>query len=77
MLHISYLYRIHAATFLPFRAYSIDNQLIIDTRGELLEKMPHHYIMVCLYLDFYLLHLQLVLKLGTKVLKHTIVVFTT
>ena len=31
MLHISYLYRIHAATFLPFRAYSIDNQLIIDT----------------------------------------------
>lgn len=28
---------------------------------ELLEKMPHHYIMVCLYLDFYLLHLQFVL----------------
>ena len=31
MLHISYLYRIHTVTFLPFRAYSIDNQLIIDT----------------------------------------------
>ena len=24
-------YRIHTVTFLPFRAYSIDNQLIIDT----------------------------------------------
>ena len=31
MLHISYLYRIHAVTFLPFRAYNTDNQLIIDT----------------------------------------------
>ena len=27
-----YLYRIHAVTFLPFRAYNTDNQLIIDTR---------------------------------------------
>ena len=26
-----YLYRIHAVTFLPFRAYNTDNQLIIDT----------------------------------------------
>ena len=29
MLHISYLYRIHTVTFLPFRVYNIDNQLII------------------------------------------------
>ena len=28
---ISYLYRIHIVTFLPFRAYNTDNQLIIDT----------------------------------------------
>ena len=27
----SYLNRIHIATFLPFRAYNTDNQLIIDT----------------------------------------------
>ena len=27
----SYLHRIHTATFLPFRAYNTDNQLIIDT----------------------------------------------
>ena len=26
-----YLNRIHTATFLPFRAYNTDNQLIIDT----------------------------------------------
>ena len=26
-----YLNRIHIATFLPFRAYNTDNQLIIDT----------------------------------------------
>ena len=26
-----YLYRIHIATFLPFRTYNTDNQLIIDT----------------------------------------------
>ena len=31
MLHISYLYRIHTVTFLPFRAYNTDNQLIINT----------------------------------------------
>ena len=31
MLHISYLHKIHIATFLPFRAYNTDNQLIIDT----------------------------------------------
>ncbi|WP_444363807.1 leucine-rich repeat domain-containing protein [Prevotella sp.] len=31
MFTFSYLNRIHIATFLPFRAYNIDNQLIIDT----------------------------------------------
>lgn len=31
MLLILYLYRIHIATFLPFRTYNTDNQLIIDT----------------------------------------------
>ena len=31
MLHISYLHKIHIATFLPFRAYNTDNQPIIDT----------------------------------------------
>ena len=30
-MSISYQYRTYIATFLPFRAYSIDNQLIIDT----------------------------------------------
>ena len=30
-ISISYQYRTYIATFLPFRAYSIDNQLIIDT----------------------------------------------
>lgn len=28
-----YLNRIHTATFLPFRAYNTDNQLITDTSG--------------------------------------------
>ena len=40
MLHISYLYRIHTVTFLPFRAQSIDNQLIIDTG---IENSRKHY----------------------------------
>lgn len=31
MSHISYLYRIHTATFLPFRAYNTDYQLIINS----------------------------------------------
>ena len=31
MLHISYLYRIYTVTFLPFRAYNTDNQLIIHS----------------------------------------------
>ena len=31
MLHISYLYRIHTVTFLPFRAYNTYNQLIIHS----------------------------------------------
>lgn len=30
-MSISYQYRTYIATFLPFRAYNIDNQLIIDT----------------------------------------------
>ena len=34
MLYISYLYRIHIATFLPFRAYNTDNQLIIRLKIE-------------------------------------------
>lgn len=29
-----YLYRIHTVTFLPFRTYNTDNQLIIDTSIE-------------------------------------------
>ena len=33
-----YLYRIHAVTFLPFRAYNTDNQLIIDTLIEALRR---------------------------------------
>ena len=31
MFTFSYLIRIHTVTFLPFRAYNTDNQLIIDT----------------------------------------------
>lgn len=31
---ILYLYRIHAVTFLPFRAYNTDNQLIIHSPYE-------------------------------------------
>ena len=38
-MSISYQYRTYIATFLPFRAYSIDNQLIIDTMA----------IMLCLF----------------------------
>ena len=33
-MSISYQYRTYIATFLPFRAYSIDNQLIIDTQAD-------------------------------------------
>ena len=34
-MRFSYLIRIHTVTFLPFRAYNTDNQLIIDTLTEL------------------------------------------
>ena len=30
-MRFSYLIRIHTVTFLPFRTYNTDNQLIIDT----------------------------------------------
>ena len=33
-MSISYQYRTYIAIFLPFRAYSIDNQLIIDTQAD-------------------------------------------
>ena len=32
-----YLYRIHTVTFLPFRAYNTDNQLIIHSTTENIE----------------------------------------
>jgi len=34
-----YLNRIHIATFLPFRAYNTDNQLIIDSLIELARRL--------------------------------------
>ena len=39
-MSISYQYRTYIATFLPFRAYSIDNQLIIDTQVESNASLP-------------------------------------
>ena len=36
-MRFSYLIRIHTVTFLPFRAYNTDNQLIIDTNCDSLE----------------------------------------
>ena len=36
-----YLYRIHAVTFLPFRAYNTDNQLIIDTTIGIMFQSTH------------------------------------
>ena len=39
-LYKKYLNRIHKTTFLPFRAYSIDNQLIIDIKTVQILNMP-------------------------------------
>ena len=55
MSPISYLNRIHAVTFLPFRAYNTDNQLIIDTEvvGSNHVYVPHSYFEDALQLYYF------------------------